>query len=239
MWLATILLAIACTGTSDPTRSAEVQVSFATRAASGAGFSAGRTATLSDTVVVGTDTLILTSVELVLREIKLQRVETPDCDDDDCEEFALGPVLVSLPLTPGAQVAFSLDSAAQGSYDEIELEIHKPDDGDPEDQAFVTQHPDFADISIRVRGTWNGVSFEFTTDINEEQELELVPPVVIGQGVGTNITILVDVSTWFVVSGVLVDPSDPSVADQIEENIKISLQAFEDPDGDGSDDDDD
>lgn len=241
--LGTIVAALACTGVDDPGRNAAVQVSFATRAVPATPlFRASLADVLDDTVVVGTDTLVLTSVELVLREIEIKRVETPDCvptaEDDPCEQFEIGPVLVSLPLTPGAQPAFSLDSAPAGSYNEIEFDIHKPDDGDPVDQAFIAQHPDFADISIRVRGTFNGVAFEFTTPLNVEQELPLVPPLVIAENASTNVTIFVDVSTWFVVGGVLVDPVDPSMSDEIEENIKNSIEAFEDPDGSGSGDDD-
>jgi hypothetical protein len=238
LWFGIIAAGLACTGVGDPTRSAEVQVSFATRAAPAPPLGASRTALLSDTVVTGTDTLVLTSVELVLKEIEMKRVETPDCTGNDlCEEFELGPVLVSLPLTPGAQPAFSLHDAPAATYNEIEFKIHKPDDGDPDDQAFVAQHPDFADISIRVRGTFNGVAFEFTTELDVEQELELAPPLVIAANSSTNVTIFVDVSTWFVVSGALVDPGDPSVSDEIENNIKNSIAAFEDPDGTGSHDD--
>jgi hypothetical protein len=231
----------ACVGTNDPGRNASVQVSFATRAAPSTPlFRASLAGVLGDTVVVGADTIVLESVELVLKEIEMKRVETPDCvsGDDECEKFELGPVLVNLPLTPGAQQAFSLDSAPAASYNEIEFDIHKPDDGDPDDQAFVAANPDFADISIRVRGTFNGVSFEFTTDLNVEQELELSPPLVIGENASTNVTIFVDVSTWFVVGGVLVDPANPAMADEIEQNIQNSVEAFEDPDRSGSGDDD-
>jgi hypothetical protein len=232
--------ALGCSLSSDPGRNASVQVSFATQAAPATPLvQASRAAALNDTVVVGADTLVLTSVEVVLREIELKRVETPDCTGGDlCEEFETGPVLVSLPLTPGAAQAFALDSAPAASYNEIELDVHKPDDGDPQDQAFIAQHPDFADISIRVRGTFNGVAFEFTTPLNVEQELPLVPDLVIAESTSTNVTIFVDVRTWFVVNGALVDPSDTAVSDQIEQNIQNSFEAFEDPDGSGSGDDD-
>ena len=232
---------VACVGTNDPGRNASVQVSFATRAAPSTPLvRASLAGVLGDTVVVGADTIVLESVELVLKEIEMKRVETPDCvsGDDACEKFELGPVLVSLPLTPGAQQAFALDSAPAASYNEIEFDIHKPDDGDPDDQAFVAANPDFAAISIRVRGTFNGVAFEFTTDLNVEQELALVPPLVIGENASTNVTIFVDVATWFVVGGALVDPADPAMSDEIEQNIQNSIEAFEDPDRSGSGDDD-
>jgi len=237
--LGILAVGVACVGTNDPGRNASVQVSFATRAAPPPLFRASLTGALDDTVVVGADTIVLESVELVLKQIEMKRVETPDCvSGDECEKFEIGPVLVSLPLTPGAQQAFSLDSAPAATYNEIEFDIHKPDDGDPDDQAFVAANPDFADISIRVRGTFNGVAFEFTTDLNVEQELALVPPLVIGENASTNVTIFVDVATWFVVGGVLVDPANPSMSDEIEQNIQNSIEAFEDPDRSGSGDDD-
>ena len=96
LWFGIIAVGLACAGVGDPTRSAEVQVSFATRAVPAPLLSASRTGMLSDTVVIGTDTLILTSVEVVLKEIEMKRVETPDCvaADDECEKFELGPVQV-------------------------------------------------------------------------------------------------------------------------------------------------
>jgi hypothetical protein len=238
--LGIVVAGLGCTGVGDPGRNASVQVSFATRATPVTPLlAASRSGALDDTVVVGADTLIFESVELVLKEIELKRVETPDCTGNElCEEFELGPVLVSLPLAPGAEPAFSVDSAPAASYNEIEFDIHKPDDGNPDDQAFVAAHPDFADISVRVRGTFNGVAFEFTSELDVEQELELDPPLVIAANVGTNVTIFVDVSTWFVVAGLLADPTDPAARSAIENNIKNSLRAFEDPDGSGSGDDD-
>ncbi|MCK7521644.1 MAG: hypothetical protein MZV64_30150 [Ignavibacteriales bacterium] len=66
---------------------------------------------------------------------------------------------------------------AAGTYDRLEFEIHKPeDDGDADDAAFLAAHPDFRRISIRVTGTYNGTPFAYTTDLSEEQERALVPP---------------------------------------------------------------
>jgi hypothetical protein len=234
-----LLGAMACIATGDPGRNASVQVSFATQAttASLSRQPAFGAAQVHDTII-GSDTLVYTSVEIVLREIELKRVETPDCapdggDDDPCEEFEAGPVLVSLPLTPGAEQTFALDTVPAASYNEIKLEVHKPDDGDPEDQAFLAAHPDFAGISIRVRGTFNGQAFEYTTSLDVEQQLALTPPLVVTDGASTNITIFVDVSGWFVKDGALMDPASPDRS-AVDENIKRSFEAFEDRDHTGS-----
>jgi hypothetical protein len=223
-----------------------VQVSFATRPAGAPLMSVAAPA--ADTQVVGGTTLIITQVELVLRQIELRRADGRGCepgdddDDDDCEEFEIGPVLVDLPLTPGADQTFEAD-VPPGTYSRVDFEIHKPDDGDPADQLFIEQHPDFAEISIRVTGTYDGVPFVHTTELDVEQELELIPALVVAEGVATNLTIFVDVSTWYLVNASLVDPATANTGGEnesaVNNNIKDSFSAFEDPDRSGSDDDDD
>lgn len=232
----------ACQTTGGPTTAASVQVSFATRAAGAPLLSL--TGLASDTQVVGGNTLIITGVELVLRQIELRRVDVTTCTggtvgDDGCEEFELGPVLVDLPLTAGAEQAFAAD-VPEGTYSKVDFEIHKPDDSDPADQAFVQLNPDFADISIRVTGTFDGVPFVHTTDLDVEQELSLLPNLVVAEGVSTNLTIFVDLSAWYLIGGALVDPATANKGganeSAVNNNIKDSFKAFEDPDRNGSDD---
>jgi hypothetical protein len=201
----------------------------------------------ADTQTVGANTLVITRVELVLRQIELRRAAATACatgnddDEDDCEEFEVGPVLVNLPLTPGADRAFEAE-VPPGTYSRVDFEIHKPDDGDPGDQLFIQQHPDFANISIRVTGTFDDVPFVHTTELDVEQELTLVPSLIVAEGVNTNLTIFVDLSTWYQVNGALVDPATANKGGQnesaVNNSIKDSFRAFEDPDRSGSDDDD-
>jgi hypothetical protein len=241
---ATVIMA-AC---SDPTaleHRGGVAVSFATQgSAGGAPAALNRMSLFDDTLGIGTDTLILTSVEIVLREIELKAVETTDCDIEPepagCEEVEIGPVLVDLPLTPGAQQQFSLDVPA-GTYSRIDFEVHKISSDDPQDAAFRQAHPDLVDKSIRVMGSFNGVGFTFESDLDVEQELTLVPALAVIESADLNVTILVDVDTWFVAAGgSLIDPATANKGganeSEVKENIKDSLHAFEDDDGDGSDD---
>lgn len=93
----------------------------------------------STVVVLGNDTNIIRSVEVVLREIELERVEVADCpddvpEDDGCEEFSTGAMLVTLPLGGGIDRTITVE-VAEGRYDALEFEIHKPDE--QEDAAFV------------------------------------------------------------------------------------------------------
>jgi hypothetical protein len=205
---------------------------------------AGLGSLLDDTLVVDEDTLVLSSVEVVFREIELKRLEVADCDVDPepegCEEFEAGPVLVSLPLSPGADSAFALD-IPPGTYTEIEFDVHKVSDSDEEDAAFRLAHPSFVDKSIRVTGTFNGQAFVFESDLDVEQELDLTPALVVEDATTmANITILVDVDGWFRDNlGGLIDPATANKGFDnegiVKENIKNTMEAFEDEDEDGSD----
>lgn len=241
MGLGLALLATACDGGNELALRG-VAVSFATQSPTAAGTapSFSRTAALDDTVTSGADTLIISRVEIVLREIELEREDIDDCDAEPepagCEDVEAGPVLVDLPLTAGARQEFSIQIPT-GIYTEIEFDIHKVDTDD------AAQFPNFPlEQSIRVVGAFNGVAFEFTSDLNVEQELDLVPNLVVQEGgAGTNITIFVDLDAWFRrADGTLVDPAtaNKGAANEnlVRDNIIASMEAFEDADGDGDDD---
>ncbi len=196
----------------------------------------------------GANTLDISRVAIVLREIELKLVEDDDCedssdgDDDDCEEFEVGPILLELPLDGEVVQLVSLNDVTPGVYDELEFDIHKPDDDTPEDIAFLTEHPDFRDVSIRVEGTFNAVPFTFLTDLNEEQELDLVPPMVIGEETSTTVTLLMNVGSWFTrVDGTLIDPATANKGganeNLVRDSIRDSIEGFEDEDQDGEEDD--
>jgi hypothetical protein len=196
-----------------------------------------------DTQVTGSDTLIITSAQMVLREIELKSVETAACDVEPepagCEEIEVGPELIDLPLTPGATQKFAVD-IPPGMYSRIDFEVHKIQSGDPLDDAFLALHPDFDGLSIRVIGTFNSTAFVYETDLNVEQELDLVPALTVVEGLDANVTVKVDINTWFRTStGTLIDPATANKNQpnegEVTENIKNSLKAFEDDDRDGDD----
>lgn len=208
----------------------------------------------------GANTLTITRVAIVLREIELERLDD-ECDDDSgsgdgnsgsseddggsgdgCEEFETGPMLLELPLDGTVLQDISLAGVAAGMYDEIEFDIHKPEDDGPEDLAFLQQQPDFRHVSIRVEGEFNGSPFTYLTDLNEEQEVDLVPPLVVGENGATNVTLSIDVGTWFVEAdgSTLIDPATANKGGPneqlVEDNIERSIEGFEDSDHDGDDD---
>ncbi len=243
------LLAAACGDATGPANTSGVSLSFTTGALGGPAPAPGgffSMAPASDTFAVGQDELIISKVEVVLQEIELERANAESCDSvtvdhDDCEEFELGPVLLSLPLNGDVAqlVEIQIDT---GTYDEIEFDIHKVTTGDEEDAAFRQAHPHMAGQSIRVEGTFNGEPFVYETDLDEEQEYDLVPPLVVDSvSVATNVTIRIEISTWFVDGGgALVDPTTANKGGVneglVKENIKNSIDAFEDEDEDGDDD---
>ena len=238
-----LIVAAACSDASGPGSSAPVTLSFATAPVAGAQLARSAGARLS-LDVDGSGALVITRARIVLREIEL---ESPDfvCgisddssrsrhdDDDDCE-IELAPRIVDLPLDGGAVPMMDV-TVPEGIYDEIEFELHKPEDDTPADLAFIAANPGFRRISVRVEGTWNGVPFVYETDQNAELELEFRSPLHVGPD-GVNITVNVDVASWFrSSSGAVLQPSAAN-ADAIDDRIRQSFRAFEDDDRDGDDD---
>lgn len=206
-----------------------------------------------ETFTDGTNTLVIASVELVLREVELKRVDEDNCETasggvagesesgaEGCEELEAGPFLLDLPLGSTERL-FSADVPA-GSYDEVEFEVHKPeDDGNAVDRAFLAAHPDFARISIRVKGTFNGADFTYWSDLNVEQELELDPPLVVSAGTPVTLTVRLDLDGWFRSGTTVVDPRTANEGgvneNLVRDNITMSFESFRDDDEDGLDDD--
>ena len=188
------------------------------------------------------------SAELVLREVELKRADVASCDavegNGDCEEFETGATLVSLPLGSTAVAQQVSISAPPGSYDALEFKIHKPSGG--EDAAFIAANPDFANISIRVMGTYSQAGtrsdFTFTSEIDQSEESSLVPPLSVAEGQSANVTLRVDISGWFLNVGgtALVDPASANGGQPnqgvVANNIQSSFKAFEDDDHDGLED---
>ena len=88
-------------------------------------------------------------------------------------------------------------------------------------------------------GLWNGTPFTFVSRLDAEQEAEFNPPLVVdASGTATNLTIRLDVTTWFLSGGSLINPAtaNPGGANEslVDENIRNSIKAFEDRNRDGN-----
>jgi hypothetical protein len=193
--------------------------------------------------------LVIERVRMVLAEIELERAgATGSCDEHPelCEDFEAGPVLIDLPVGGGVITPFST-VIPEGSYDELELEIEAPDGSDEVTLAFLEAHPGWpASASMRIQGTFDADDgegpqpFDIFLDAQPELELEFDPHFVVEpDGPGTlNITIVIDVDSWFRdVDGSLIDPRalsvDSGFASTVHDNIEDSFEAFEDQEKDG------
>ena len=241
-------MASACSDTGGPgTTAGDSQLSFnlATSAAP-AGASAGVALAAPESYTDGAgNVLTFDRVQVVLREVELENESQQGaCDlatgNDDCAEVEVGPFLVDLPLgTPGAQRAFTADIPA-GTYDKVQFKVREPDD-DAEDAAFRAAHPEFNDVSVRAEGSYNGTPFVFVSRLEAELELELSPPLVVGEAATTDLTLMVDLAAWFsAADGSLIDPATANQGGANQEtvagNVDRAFDAFEDHDHDGSDD---
>jgi hypothetical protein len=194
-------------------------------------------------VTSGGDELLISRVQLVVREVELERAgDDDDCDDrpgrrGDCDDdVEIGPFLIDLPLANGVTPAIALD-VPPGTYEELELVLHTPDDDDDDDRAFLREHPGFRRISAIVEGRFNGQPFTYVTRARAKYELEFEPPLTIGPE-GDRITVDVNVGAWFVRrGGGLISPLEASLPGEararVEQNIRHTFRAFRDRDRDG------
>ena len=195
------------------------------------------------TVTLGSDEIVLDTVELVLRKIRVDGAATASCPtdgegDSQCGGVWLGPVLFELPLDQGADAVFTA-AVPVGTYQHLKFQIHKPSDANGDAQ-FLADHPGFEGTSIRATGTYNGAPFAFTSDLTEVEDVTLDAPVEVSDGGEVHVTLHVDVSGWFAneAGSGLLDPAQANgglpLESVVEQNIRQSFRAFHDGDADGA-----
>ncbi len=186
------------------------------------------------------DVLLITKAQLVVRHVKLKNaVAVCTDDDDDCPSIRVGPFLVDVPIngTDGARIAVPVPA---GSYSSVRLSLHKVTSSDSADTAFRLANPTFTNLSVRLEGTFNGVAFVFTNDVDATLDVPLTAPLVIGTG-GGDVTVSIDFSTWFLrPAGGLYGPAlanaPGAIRAAVQNNIRAAFRAFRDDDRDGRDD---
>lgn len=180
--------------------------------------------------------LTITEAKILIREIELETDLEDDGLADDSLEFETGPLAVNLNLD-GSVNPISVNEVPAGRYDEIEFEIHKPEDNEtPPDPDFKIGTSGDERFSVIVHGTYNGQDFLYRSTESMEQEIELNTPLVIEDGQGNiNVTLSVDLGQWFVdENGNDLDPTLEDNRDKIDDSIKRSFKAFKDDDEDGN-----
>jgi hypothetical protein len=196
---------------------------------------------------VGSDTLRIDSVRVVLAQVSLGRAANTACGteghndaaDSTCKSLDTGPVIVKLPLTAGALSLFDIP-IPKGTYTSFSVRVHKPNrqDSGPNMVAFLAANPTWENISMRVDGTFNGVAVHWSHDPTVQLSHTFTPPLVI-DAAGTNFTLKIDVASWFKsATGALIDPNAKTntLYPQIAANVQKSFKVFRDEQKKGHDD---
>ncbi len=149
-------------------------------------------------------------------------------------DFKTGPFVVPLAnsVTP-----ITVGNISPGSYDRIKFEIHKPA------QNEAVPDPDFRDgpngnerYSLVIVGHYQGNRFEFKSRSTINQAVTLDSLLEIDDlTLAANVTLRVDMSTWFLNGVVELDPTDSQASNvaAIERSIRDSFRAFRDNNEDG------
>jgi len=168
----------------------------------------------------------LQSADVVFSEVTFegQNVDTGDDDDSDLDsdsdragnaKFRAGATTVTLPLEGGVITPFT-GTIPVGTYRSVEMDA------------------DF----IRLRGTYDGQTFDVTVPVSAELELAFDPPLNLAASSDPlNISVNVDVASWLRdANGNVIDPrqlaTDATLRAEFRQRVRASFRAFEDEDRD-------
>lgn len=177
-------------------------------------------------VTGGGHTLDLQSADVVFSEVTFEGrdVESNDNDDSDVDsdsdhdgnaKFRAGAVTLALPLEGGVVTPFT-GEVPLGMYRGIEMDA------------------DF----VRLKGTYDGQSFDVTVPVNAELELEFEPALEVTESSDPiNVSVKIDVAAWFKdANGNTIDPrelaTNSTLRAQFRNRLRASFRAFEDADRD-------
>ncbi|TAK61028.1 MAG: hypothetical protein EPO24_06105 [Bacteroidetes bacterium] len=238
----TVLLLIASSGCKDSTTepSSSGQISMTTKHSASDSPSdtfARMVRSENQTGSAVIDSLQITRARFVLRDIKYKT-------QSDSSNFRAAPFVLELNLSSAIQ-NFAVAGVPFGSYRKIEFDVHRVNTNDTVSLS-VSEQAQFLDFlagerySIIVSGTTYtaGIStaFTFKSKVNVKQKIDLDPELVINQSSPPiNATMLISSGGWFKLStNVLLDPSDTSNENTINDNLRASIKVFKDNNKDGN-----
>jgi hypothetical protein len=164
------------------------------------------------------DTLLLESVKILLKRVRLHQAVSYDSADVD-----EGPLAVSLNLS-GGKTRILLSTIPAGTYDRVKFRVHRPEDLEPIPDPIFRDGPSGDQrYSVVIQGVWNGVPFTYRSRRGTEQDLTLIPPLRVGGGTIVTVTLRVNPYGWFEEGGTLLNPMDESDAERIDDRIKDSF----------------
>lgn len=175
---------------------------------------------------IADNVITLDTIKILLRDIKLKNQAT--LDDMSVK---VGPFVIYLNLN-GITTDFAVGDVPPGTYNRIKFRVHTLEDSE------IPPDPEFKDGSLRysliVKGVFNSIPFVYKSKKPAHQDLKLETPITVDENSPANLTITVDPSTWFIVNGNIIDPSDSSNRNNIDNNIKDSFKkCFKDNNHDG------
>ena len=177
-------------------------------------------------VTGGGHTVDLQSVDVVFSEMTLEGSGSDVGDDDDSDmdsdsdregnaKFHAGAATVSLPLE-GGLITPVTGQVPVGTYSRLEMDA------------------DF----VRLRGTYDGQTFDVTVPVNAELELRFSPPLAVESSSDpVNVSVTVDMAAWLRdANGTAIDPrrlaTDATLRAEFRNRVRTSFRAFEDGDHD-------
>ncbi len=172
---------------------------------------------------IGADTIVLDTVKILLKDIKFRQAT------GDSSNVKVGPIVVKLNLN-GTPTEFAAGNVIAGNYSKIKFRLHKPEDSDIiSDLEFKGGSSGDLRYSVIVKGKFNGVSFIYKSTKTATQEVNLKNSINLTSDVKTNVTLSVDVNSWFYKGTVVLDPNNTANKNDIDNNIKDSFKkAFRD-----------
>lgn len=177
-------------------------------------------------VTGGGHTLDLQSADVVFSEVTFEGRDVDPADDDDSDadsdsdhsgnsKFRAGATTLALPLEGGVVTPFTGEIPV-GTYRGVEMDA------------------DF----IRLRGTYDGETFDVTVPVNAELELEFEPALAVTESSDPiNVSVNIDVAAWFKdANGNTIDPrqlaTNSTLRAEFRNRVRASFRAFEDADRD-------
>lgn len=185
------------------------------------------------------DESVMTSSYPVITEAKalITEIELETEPSGTSHEIHIAPVVIYYNIG-GQVVTVTAGNLPVGLFNRIKLKIHKPEDTeaipDPEFREGTSGNQRYSFI---IKGTYNGNNFVYKSRKSASMIINLSTPINTGNG-SRNITLLVNPSLWFLNNGIVLDPTNSSNDDLIDDNFKNSFKrAFRDDNKDGLPDD--
>lgn len=172
---------------------------------------------------ISADAIVLDTVKILLKDIKFRQAV------GDSSNVKVGPMVVRLNLN-GTPTEFAAGNVIAGNYSKIKFRLHKPED------AEIISDPEFKEgssgelrYSVIIKGKFNGIAFIYKSTKTATQEMNLKNVINLTSDVKTNVTLSVDVDSWFLKGIIILDPNNIANRNDIDNNIKDSFtKAFRD-----------